>query len=141
MEAICETCAQQPLSHSFRKLKETEESILYYTNPSKAILYQDTEGILSHYRKELNRLGTKRWKWIFDSDGFDWKHAMEVRTGIGLAKLISQEFAESLEDITIINPSWYITGMMMVVWPFLKEDIKHKITVKDDRYYSVCEFV
>lgn len=141
MEQICEACARDPLSHSFRKLSETEESVLFYTNPSRAILYKDSDGILNHYTNALNSIGEKKWRWIFDSDGFGWHHALEVNTGIGIAKLITSHFGSNLEDIRVINPSWHIQFMLMAVWPFLGDDTKQKIHILDDRYYSIVEFV
>jgi hypothetical protein len=141
MNEICEACALDPASHSFKKIKEQHNHVLYYTNPSRAKLYNDTKGILTHYDNALKTLGNKKWSWIFDSDGFDWRHAMEIQTGIGLAKLITSTYRDKLEKITIINPTWHIHVMLMVVLPFLSEDILYKITILTDRYYSVVEFV
>jgi len=141
MESICEACARDPSSHSFKKLKESNDHVLYYTNPSRAKSYTDTEGILTHYDNVLQTLGNKRWSWIFDSDGFDWRHAMEIQTGIGLAKLITRTYQDKLERITIINPTWHIHVMLMIVLPFLSEDVVRKITILNDRYYSVVEFI
>ena len=140
MEQICETCAKQPSAHSFQKLSETADTVLFYTNPSKAIQYRDRDGILNHYTNALHSIENKRWTWIFDSDGFGWHHALEVNTGIGIAKLITNTFAQTLNKIIVINPSWHIQFMLLAVWPFLEEDTKQKITILEDRYYSV-EFV
>lgn len=141
MDKICEKCTMDPTSHSFRKLSEKNGVVTYYTNPSKANLYNDTEGILTHYNNALKQVGEKKWIWIFDSEGFDLKHAMEVKTGIGIAKLLTQQYAHNLQEIKIINPTWHIKTMLTAVWPFLNQKTRDKITTLDDRVYSVLEFI
>jgi hypothetical protein len=130
-----------PTSHSFKKLTEKNGVSIYYTNPTKAKLYKDTDGILSHYDNALAQVGNKKWIWIFDSDGFDLKHALEVKTGSGIAKLLTDKYADNLVEVKIINPTWHIKSMMTVVWPFLSESTKNKVKILADRYYSVLEFV
>ncbi len=141
MNNICEKCMVDPTCHSFKKLSEKDGVILYYTNPTKAKLYRDTDGILSHYDKALNTVGDKKWIWIFDSEGFDLKHALEVQTGIGIAKLITGKYGQNLQEIKIINPTWHIKSMLLAVWPFLNKTTKQKINIMSDRPYSVLEFI
>lgn len=141
MENICQKCVTDPLSHSFRKLVEKNGISVYYTNPSKARLYTDSNGILGHYDRALAELGNKKWMWIFDSEGFDLKHALEVKTGTGIAKLLTEKYADNLVEVKIINPTWHIKSMLNVVWPFLETSTKNKIKILSDRYYSVIEFI
>lgn len=141
MDKICQKCSMDPTSHSFRKLSEKNEIVTYYTNPVKANLYNDTEGILAHYNNALATIGERKWIWIFDSEGFDLKHAMEVQTGIGIAKLITGPYGNNLQEIKIINPTWHIKTMMTAVWPFLGDKIKQKINIMGDKVYSVLEFI
>ena len=84
METICIKCTMDPTSHSFKKISEKDGVCTYYTKPINSKLYTDTDGILSHYDNALKQIGDKKWIWIFDSDGFDLKHAMEVKTGSGI---------------------------------------------------------
>jgi hypothetical protein len=140
MENICEKCAIDPTSHSFRKVSEKNGICLFYTNPTKAKLYNDTEGILNHYENALASIGEQKWAWIFDSEGFDLKHAMEVVSGIGIAKL-TVKYGKNLQEIKIINPTWHIKTMLTVIWPFLSDEIRDKIKLLDDRYYSLLEFI
>ena len=142
MDKICDKCTVDPQSHSFRKLSEKNGIAVYYTNPTKAKLYTDTDGILKHYDNALASVGNKKWIWIFDSDGFDLKHAMEMQTGIGIAKLITtNKYGNNLQEIKIINPTWHIKTMIASVWPFLNQTTKDKIRILKDRYYSPVEFV
>ena len=141
MEKICQKCSMDPTSHCFKKISEKNGAYIYYTNPSKAKLYTDTDGILSHYDNALKQVGEKKWIWIFDSDGFDLKHALEVKTGTGIAKLLTDKYAHNLIEIKIINPTWHIKTMLTAVWPFLNQKTRDKITILKDRYYSVVEFV
>lgn len=130
-----------PTCHSFKKISEKNGVCIYYTNPTKAKLYTDTEGILTHYDNALKQVGNKKWIWIFDSDGFDMKHALEVKTGIGIAELLTDKYANNLVEIKIINPTWHIKTMLKAVMPFLDKVTRDKIKILKDRYYSVVEFV
>jgi len=141
MEIICEKCFMDPTSHSFKKISEKNGVITYYTNPSKSKLYTDTEGILAHYDNVLKQIENKKWIWIFDSEGFDLKHAIEVKTGIGIAKILTDKYADNLQEIKIINPTWHISTMLTAIWPFLNQRTRYKINILKDRYYSVIEFV
>lgn len=130
-----------PTSHSFKRLVEKDGVVVYYTNPSKSKLYKDTEGILNHYINALETNGDKKWVWIFDSEGFDINHALEVQTGIGIAKIVSGKYGQNLQEIKLINPTWHIQTMLLVIWPFLNNTIKQKINIMSDRPYSVLEFI
>ena len=141
METIFIKCTMDPTSHSFKKISEKDGVCTYYTKPINSKLYTDTDGILSHYDNALKQIGDKKWIWIFDSDGFDLKHAMEVKTGSGIAKLLTEKYADNLLEIKIINPTWHIRTMLTAVWPFLSQTTRDKIRILKDRYYSVLEFV
>jgi hypothetical protein len=141
MDKICEKCTMDPTSHSFRKISEKNGILTYYTNPTKAKLYTDRDGILKHYNNALELIGNNKWIWIFDSEGFDLKHAMEVQTGIGIAKLTTGKYGNNLLEIKIINPTWHIKTMLTAIWPFLNEQTKQKINILSDRVYSVLEFI
>lgn len=141
METICIKCTMDPSSHSFKKISEKNGVCIYYTNPTKSKLYTDTDGIISHYDNALKQIGDKKWVWIFDSEGFDLKHALEVKTGTGIAKLLTDTYADNLLEIKIINPTWHIRTMLTAVWPFLSQTTRDKIRILKDRYYSVLEFV
>ena len=142
MGYICPLCYIDPSNHSLIKYKETNNIVYYYSCPSEAKLYFDCEGIINHYDGILSEMPKdKKWIWIFDSEGFDLKHAMEVQTGIGIAKLITGKYGNNLQEIKIINPTWHIKTMMTAVWPFLNDRTKQKINIMKDRVYSVLEFV
>lgn len=141
MESICSKCMMDPTSHSFKKISEKNGIAVYYTNPSKSKLYTDTDGILSHYDNALKQIGDKKWSWIFDSEGFNIKHALEVKTGTEIAKLLTDKYADNLMEVKIINPTWHIKSMLAVVLPFLNQKTRDKIHILKDRYYSVVEFV
>jgi len=103
-----------PTSHSFKKISEKNGVCIYYTKPTDSKLYTDTDGILSHYDNALKQIGDKKWSWIFDSNGFDLKHAMEVKTGLGIAKLLTEKYADNLLEIKIINGFGFLIVMDLI---------------------------
>ena len=125
MSYICPLCKIMPSSHSLTKVVEKKGIIYYYTCPSQAILYYDVKGIVNHYDGVLSEISeNKEWVWIFDSLDFSLLHAMQTSVAIELAKLISDKFSKNLKKIIIINPTFYITAIHILVIPFLNDKVK-----------------
>ena len=125
MKYICPFCALDPLSHSLTEITEYNDTIYYYTCPSKAKLYFDAKSILHHYDGVLSEiLENKQWVWIFDSADFNMAHFLQIEVGIELAKLISSKFSGNLQKIIIINPNIYISSVYSLVYPFMNEKLR-----------------
>jgi hypothetical protein len=120
----CEICKEDPGSHSFDKLHETETMAYYYTCPGKASRYNDLDGIINHKRLELLKLNGKNWVWILDGTGFDMKHAMELRIAIGIAKLL-EEF--NVSKVYVINSNIYVQMIRLSTNIILSESLRCKI--------------
>ena len=128
MSFVCKICDEFPNSHSFSKIEECQGVSVYYTCPAKAIKYNDSAGIIKHYKDTLDSLHGSPWKWIFDSRGFDWKHVTQVSLAIELAKLISsKKYGESLQEINLLNLNSYGKCMLNLLWNFLSANIQNKI--------------
>jgi hypothetical protein len=141
MEKICKACAADSLSHSFKKISEKRGISVYYTRPSQAKLYNDHDGILDHVDKMLAIQGKRKWMCIIDGEGFETKHAAEVKIGMGILELITEKYKEYLVEIKIVNPSWHVKTVYKVTKPWIDELFEDKITYLDDRAYSVFEFL
>lgn len=133
MTYICGLCSLNPSSHSLTKLYEKDDTLYYYTCPSKAILYFDTTGIINHYNGVLSEIPkNKKWIWIFDSNGFNFKHFLQIDVAIGIAKLISNDFSDNLTKIIIINPTIYISSIYNIIEPFLNKKLLSIIEINND---------
>ena len=120
----CSICREVPGSHSFVKLSEENGVSCYYTCPAKASRYDDLEGIDNHYRLELSKLGGKSWIWVLDGEGLEMRHALELRVGIGIAKILEEY---GVERIYVINRSVYVEIIRIGLWLLLSEELKSKI--------------
>jgi len=124
----CPFCCLNPLSHSLTKLAEINDTIYFYTCPSQAILYFDADSIIKHYDGVFSEIpNDKNWVWIFDSFQFNFKHFMQFKVGIELAKLISNKYSENLQKIVIINSTIYVSSIYKIITPFLNEKVKRII--------------
>lgn len=124
MKYTCPFCTLDPLSHSLMEITESNNTLYYYTCPSKAKLYFDAKSILNHYDGVLSEIPeNKQWVWIFDSADFNMKHFLQIEVGIELAKLISSKFSENLQKIIIINPNIYISSVYNLIHPFMNEKL------------------
>jgi len=141
METICSKCAMDPTSHSFKKLTEKNGVAIYYTNPTKAKLYKDTDGILSHYDNALAQVGNKKWIWIFDSENLDMRYCLTLKRALEFGNLIMEKYINNIIEIKVINPILPLRAMLKLGKPFVKIEVRKKIKVLKDRYYSVLEFL
>ena len=139
MKYSCPFCTLDPLSHSLIEITEFNNTLYYYTCPSKAKLYFDVKSIINHYDGVLSEIPeNKHWVWVFDSTDFNMKHFLQISVGIELAKLISTKFSNNLQKIIIINPNMYILYVYRLVKPFLNKKLRSVIemnyelkTIKD----------
>jgi hypothetical protein len=114
-------------------MSEKKGIVYYYTCPSQAILYYDATGIVNHYDGVLSEIPeNKEWVWIFDSLGFNIKHAMQTNVAIELAKLITNKFSKNLKKIIIINPTFYITLTHKLLIPFLSDKVRDIIEINHE---------
>ena len=130
--AICTACAEDPTCHSFTMLGERNGVSVFYTCPANASKYNDTTGILLHYDNMLHSHHPLPWIWIFDSTDFSVKHMMEMSTGIGLARLISTKYADSLQKIYVVHPTWHIRSMYNLLYPFLSDRVRNCVVIRED---------
>lgn len=138
MSYVCPLCTIDPSNHSLTKVKETEQTIIFYSCPSQGKLYFDYEGIINHYDGILSEIPkNKKWVWILDSLDFNFKHFMQINVGIQLAKLISNKFSHNLLQIIIINPTIYTSLTHNAVKPFLSDRIKELIICNNDKYKDI----
>ena len=127
IQFICQTCYQEPGSHSFHLCCETKNinELVFYTKVADAKKYNDTNGILEHYKNTFDYYNPESWIWIFDCKDYGLKHSFEVRTAIGLAKIIS-EYGR-IKKILVINSNKFINGVYEIVKLFLDEETNNKI--------------
>jgi len=130
MKYACPLCCLDPETHSLKEITEINDTLYYYTCPSKAKLYFDAKSILNHYNGVLSEIPeNKQWVWIFDSMDFNMKHFLQIEVGIELAKLISSKFSNKLKKIIIINPNLYISSLYKLVYPFMNEKLRSIVEI------------
>ena len=141
MVYTCPICSINPQAHSLTEFMEKDNTLYYYTCPSKAELYFDATSIINHYEGVLSEIPeNKQWVWVFDSNDFGLKHFLEMQVAIELSKLISSKFSKNLKKIIIINPTFYVSSTYKIIRPFLNEKIKSIIEINYD-YKSISDVV
>lgn len=138
----CSKCTSESASYSFKRVSDKQGTITFYTNPAKAKIFKDHEDLLTHFEHMLATVTpAKKWIWIFDGDGFDIDHVVEVRTGLNIINLITEKHLDTLKEIKIINPSIQLKVILKVILPFINDGLKPKFKILDDRAYSILEFI
>lgn len=141
MDKICRKCASDPMSHSFKKISDKGGIITYYTHPSQAKLYDDSDGFLSHVDNLLALSSGKPWRCIVNGEGMDLKHALQFKMGEGLMRLFMEKYGKTMKEFIVINPTWHINGMITCTSNFVDEASMHKLKMLNDRVYSILEFI
>lgn len=114
----------------FQNVGNNKKTKYFYSCPAKETVYQDHDTVIEHVDNMLSEIRGDPWVWIFDSNGFGVKHYLEIRTAQSLAKLISDKYSDSLQQIVVLNPSWHMRLTLNVIWPFLSDKIKNTILIK-----------
>lgn len=136
----CNICQADPLAHSFKKVGEKRGICMFYSKPSQAKRYNDTEGILAHVDGMLAAHG-KKWICIIDGDQFEAKLLLEMDVGKGLMDLFFTKYIDTLVEVKVINPNIYVRNAMKLLLAIISPDKSSKITVLDDKPYSVLQFI
>ena len=113
---------------------------MFYSKPSQAKRYNDTEGILAHVDGMLAAHG-KKWICIIDGDQFEAKLLLEMDVGKGLMDLFFTKYIDTLVEVKVINPNIYVRNAMKLLLAIISPDKSSKITVLDDKPYSVLQFI
>lgn len=126
---LCETCNENPNSHSFKLLKSSEKRLIFYTSPSEAENYFDNEGILSHIDSHLNHyLDNKTWIWIIDLKNFGLYHSLNVSLPIQIIQLLREKkYIDKLIKIRLKNITTYANVLINSTWLLLSDDVRSKI--------------
>jgi hypothetical protein len=114
---------------------------IFYTKPASATKYSDTAGTIAHVDHALQAIGSKKWTWVFDGEGFEAQHALALHTGRGILQLIENKYGNQLQQILFINPTWHVKGVVKAGSMGLQDSMKAKIKLLDDRAYSILEFM
>ncbi len=123
----CDICENEPDSHSFTYLYRTQKKEIYeyvfYTCVGKK--YDDTDNIIPHYRNTLTKMNPDKWIWVFNCDGFTFRHYTEVNLIKKIAELIKSY--GKVEAIYLVNTPGLLSLVLHIVKPILGDAIYHKI--------------
>jgi hypothetical protein len=61
----------------------------------------------------LKYVDPEKWIWIIDCNGFEWKHACEVKTAIGIGTIVN-DFGR-IKNIIFINSNYLLEQMIRMI--------------------------
>jgi hypothetical protein len=131
MSFVCEICKKCPNSHSFTKIKETNDEVFYYTCPSDAT-NNETEGIKYHFNGELSGIKEKKWIWTLDLKNFGIKDLFAINNFIEITKIVTEKYSKNLEKINIINQNLYTEIIFNLIKPILNERLRTIVNFSND---------
>ena len=119
MSNICQTCKKNPTAHSFHKLYEHNKISVFYTKPAEAEKHDDVDGIIRHMENRLKHHAKNKWAWIFDAQGFEYKHMIQLHLTKRIIDLISNSHSSNLEYIHIKNVNSTIKQFFQAIKPLI----------------------
>ena len=127
---VCPQCALDPLCHSIYIKGHSASDFnipVVYTKPAEATMYDDTIGIVRHFRGVADNLHPKPWIWVFDAEGLGMKHLLSTGPGLALARLFNENYETSLVQIYVLNPNILYRTLLTCIWPFLSTSMRSRI--------------
>ncbi len=136
---FCPLCKYQKDCHSFHKVLETEEYIYYYTCPSEAIHYDDTDGIISHLYNELEDCikKEKKWIWLFNSYDFGLKHAAQISQSKRFIEFLYPRYTYLLENIIIIDKTNCFKILYNTIYYLIPKTLRETIIFNDSKKFNI----
>jgi hypothetical protein len=147
----CNKCYNNKFSHSFRLIDQQNKIVilqnilpdnlesdllnnlllvntyLFYTKIAEANDYNDTPGILQHYRNLLKVVSPNKWIWIFDCKDLELKHCFEISTAKGILEILKDN--GKINTIFIINSNRFLTFILDTLKNFIDDNISKKIII------------
>lgn len=114
----------------FELIEEINSVLVFYTCPTKSNNKDDFVNIMD---ETLSSHGSDvMWKWVIDADGFGIAQARELPLALRIIDLIMTKYANGLTQVEIVNPTWQVRGMLLIIKPFLEETVIGKIRIRED---------
>lgn len=139
-QSRCTKC-KDPAGYSFKKVSDKNGVCIFYSNPAKAKIFKEHEGLLEHFEHMMAQNVSKKWKWIFDGEGFDTDHMFEMNLGMSILEMLTKKYGSQLQEVIVINPSIHIKIILKTVFHLVEESLRAKVHIQDDRTYSILEFI
>jgi len=129
----CNKCYEHSGTHSIRIIKDGKIPILY-TKIAEAKEYDDTNGILQHYRNLLRLIGNREWIWIFDCNDLEFKHCFEIGTSRGIINLLLENGKN--KKIYVINSNYFFNIILDTCKLFLDNSISDNMEIYKKNEYN-----
>ena len=136
---FCPMCKYDKISHSFHQILETNEEIYYYTCPSDATHYDDTDGIISHLHHELEicHKKNKKWVWLFSCYNFGLKHMVQIKQVRRFINFLYPRYTYMLQNIYILHLNTIFRSFYNTIYYFIPEILRKLIIIPDVKKFNI----
>lgn len=123
----CQKCLQGRKAHSFETLGTLQNGVrIFYTCPAQREDFND-DNFLEEFDQHLESTEGKPWIWIFDCQGYEAKHMLNLRDSLGLLHLFETKYKHSLQAMYVIHEAWYFHLFLKSVKPLMKRETRDKL--------------
>lgn len=129
----CPQCALNRRAHSFIKFGQKQDIGYWYTAAGRGEELVNTPEKFGYFRLHMNEAKQDaHWIWIFDCGGMTTRHFTSIDFMKRLVGSLSNEHADLLNEIWIVNPTMLMRAAVAILSPFMNSKLVSKIVFIED---------
>lgn len=123
----CPQCQVNPKSHSFIKFAKRGDITFFYTKPALACEPVNTPEKFGYFKQHMDEARGGTWIWVFDCADMKTKEVSSIAFMQRLVGTLSNEHADILQAILIINTNTWMRLAVNLLMPFMNKKITNKV--------------
>ena len=127
----CPQCKVNPRAHSFVLFGTHGPLTYFYTAAGKAEELVDTPQKFGYFKMHMDAARGTPWVWVFDCGGMSTRHYSSIDFMKSLVGTLSNEHADYLQGIWIINGNGWMRMAVTIMSPFMNKKIVAKLAFVD----------
>jgi hypothetical protein len=129
----CPQCKANPKAHNFVKFGHKANTGYWYTAAARAEELVDTPEKFGYFSCHMNEAKQDaHWVWVFDCGGMTNRHYTSIDFMTRLVGSLSNDHANFLNEIWVINPNMWMRAAVALMSPFLNKKLVSKIFFIED---------
>lgn len=129
----CPQCKVNPKAHSFVKFGQKENVGYWYTAAGRGEELVNTPEKFGFFSLHMSQAKQDaKWIWVFDCAGMSTRHYSSIDFMKRLVGSLSNEHADILNEIWIVNPNVWMRAAVMIMSPFMNARLVSKISFIED---------
>lgn len=123
----CKRCVNRVKFHSFEYITEVSGTKFFYCFPAHNVqavqTREDMLNFVSHFPQE------GKWSVVFHANRYGLAHMMPISVALEMGKLCQERHLKTLQNVYIVQGSWFMEFLLRCVLPFLQKEMRQKFVL------------